>query len=881
MPAIASLKHLKSARKDPLAAEHLNEMRATAKSVYTGAPSPQKCRVGGAVMRKALFLILTGLICFVFLHNALLAKEQSLGPSTTGQISLPWDKFQKLLNLDEERISLDIDEFVAIARQTGARDLPPFAIKEGRIMLKRDDFKKLLNSMQPPKADPTLGDFLLTSAYYEAKIQKESTEVRATFNIEVLPRNGRQDFLLVPLLRRELAIKALTLDGKDALIAEKNGYHAVAVAREGSHKAVAVFTIATDLKRGPQSISFPVPRTPIIKLTMEIPLPSIQPEIPSATSIKRIEKRNSTIIEAVLSPTEHVRVAWSRIIPEAEKGPAKIYADLWQLLSIEDDALRVRAAASINVLQNTITGIALRMPDNYQILEVTGQVVSDWKEKEVKGQKMLELSLKTPRQGKFDFLIKAERIFEDQTVVADFNGFALPSSVREKGFIAVEMKGSAEAKVTEAEGLDRASFTELPSQLVSYSAKPLIFAYKYLRHPYRLVLDIAKHKELPVISTVVDSASGITLFTEDGKLVHRLTYTVRNTWKQFMEVGLPNDAELWGAYVDGKSVKPSKNENDRILIPLNRSQSSEGGLAPFDVELVYFQKAKKFGWFGLKESSFAIPDLMMSRVIWSMYLPFGYSFVHFGGTMEKEKIARGISPLLGLGKRTVHYSELSRQYRFAPRSSAPRPGKEEKRQWEADKKRKALSMLQRQRALQSDFGKNLPVDEEIIADQLSKEMSFGAKLDEVARVGGTATGVMPIRVQVPTFGQVYRFAKQIVSDEPLTVEATYVKGTPFTTIKVMILLVIIYVLYLRRAWLKRIWDSESRWYKKNVAKSITPLSMVAIFGFLFLFSLFFLHLFFTKVLFLIFLVTVIYYVAHRLKARKEREKKDKATEMQE
>jgi hypothetical protein len=832
-------------------------------------------------MRKALFLILTGLICFVFLHNALLAKEQSLGPSTTGQISLPWDKFQKLLNLDEERISLDIDEFVAIARQTGARDLPPFAIKEGRIMLKRDDFKKLLNSMQPPKADPTLGDFLLTSAYYEAKIQKESTEVRATFNIEVLPRNGRQDFLLVPLLRRELAIKALTLDGKDALIAEKNGYHAVAVAREGSHKAVAVFTIATDLKRGPQSISFPVPRTPIIKLTMEIPLPSIQPEIPSATSIKRIEKRNSTIIEAVLSPTEHVRVAWSRIIPEAEKGPAKIYADLWQLLSIEDDALRVRAAASINVLQNTITGIALRMPDNYQILEVTGQVVSDWKEKEVKGQKMLELSLKTPRQGKFDFLIKAERIFEDQTVVADFNGFALPSSVREKGFIAVEMKGSAEAKVTEAEGLDRASFTELPSQLVSYSAKPLIFAYKYLRHPYRLVLDIAKHKELPVISTVVDSASGITLFTEDGKLVHRLTYTVRNTWKQFMEVALPKDAELWGAYVDGKSVKPSKNEKDRILIPLNRSQSSEGGLAPFDVELVYFQKAKKFGWFGVKESSFAIPDLMMSRVIWSMYLPFGYSFVHFGGTMEKEKIARGISRLLGLGKRTVHYSELSRQYRFAPRSSAPRPGKEEKRQWEADKKRKALSMLQRQRALQSDFGKNLPVDEEIIADQLSKEMSFGAKLDEVARVGGTATGVMPIRVQVPTFGQVYRFAKQIVSDEPLTVEATYVKGTPFTTIKVMILLVIIYVLYLRRAWLKRIWDSESRWYKKNVAKSITPLSMVAIFGFLFLFSLFFLHLFFAKVLFLIFLVTVIYYVAHRLKARKEREKKDKATELQE
>ncbi len=831
-------------------------------------------------MRKGLFLILTSFILVVFFHDALLAEEKSPGPPSTGQISLPWDKFQKLLNLDEERISLDIEEFAAIARQTGVRDLPPFAVKEGKVVLKRDDFKKLLKSMEPPKTDPALGDFLLTSAYYNAKVEKEVTEVSATFNIEVLPRSGRKDFLLVPLLRKEVALKTLTLDGKDALLTEKNGYHSVAVAQEGSHKATALFTIATDLKRGPQSISFPVLRTPIIRLTLEIPLPSIQPEIPSATSIKRIEKGNSTIIEAVLSPTENVRVAWSRIIPEAEKGPPKIYADLWQLLSIEDDALRVNATASINVLQNTITRITLRIPDKYQILDVTGQVVADWKEKEVKGQRMIDVSLKTPKEGKFDFGIKAERIFEDQTVVADFNGFALPSSIREKGVIAVEMKGSAEAKVTEAVGLDRASFSELPPQLVSYSAKPLIFAYKYLRHPYRMVLDITKHKELPVISTVVDSASGITLFTEDGKLVHRLTYTVRNTWKQFMEVTLPKDAELWGTYVDGKSVKPTKNEKEKILIPLNRSQSSEGGLAPFDVELIYFQKAEKLGWFGIKKSSFAIPDLMMSRVIWSIYLPFDYSFVHFGGTMEKEKIARGISPLLGLGKRTVDYNELKRQYPSPPGLAAPEPGRTGEKERDADKRKKARSMLESQRTLQSEFGRNLPVDQEVIAEQLSREMSFSAKLDEVAASGGMTTGVMPIRVQVPTIGQVYRFAKQIVSDETLVVEVTYIKDTPFTVIKLIILLLILYALYRRRNWLRKVWDSESDRYRKSLAKFITPLSLVIISAFLFL-SSFFLHPFFAKVLFLILLAAIIFYAVHYLKTRKEKQQKDKETEIQE
>jgi hypothetical protein len=346
-----------------------------------------------------------------------------------------------------------------------------------------------------------------------------------------------------------------------------------------------------------------------------------------------------------------------------------------------------------------------------------------------------------------------------------------------------------------------------------------------------------------------------------------------------MEVGLPKDAELWGTYVDGQSVKPSKNEKDKILIPLNRSQSSEGGLAPFNVELVYFQKAEKFSWLGIKKSSFAIPDLMMSRVIWSIYLPFGYSFVHFGGTMEKEKIARGISPFLGLGKRTVDYGELSRQYRSTPGVSAPDPsGKEEK---DADKKRKALSILESQTSLQSDFGKNLPVDQEVIADQLSKEMSFGAKLDEVAATGGMTGGVMPIRIQIPTIGQVYRFAKQIVSDEPLLVEATYIKDTPFTVIKLILLLLVIYVLYLRRNWLKKVWDSESDWYRKRLAKFVTPLSLVIISACLFLFSFLFLHPFLAKVFFPILLGALIYYGVHYLKRRKVEKGKEKEAGVQE
>jgi hypothetical protein len=220
----------------------------------------------------------------------------------------------------------------------------------------------------------------------------------------------------------------------------------------------------------------------------------------------------------------------------------------------------------------------------------------------------------------------------------------------------------------------------------------------------------------------------------------------------------------------------------------------------------------------------------------------------------------------------VNYSDLSRQYQQAPEVSVSEPLKEREKGF--DKKNQALSMLRSQRALKSEFGRNLPVDEEVIADQLSKEMSFGAKLDEVAVSGGMTTGVMPIRIQIPTIGQVYRFAKQIVSDEPLIVEATYIKDAPFTLIKLIVLILILYALYRKRDWLKRAWDAVSDWYRKRLARFATPLNLVIVVAILFLFSLFFLNLSIAKLLFFLLLIAVIYYAVHYLRIRKERKKRE-------
>jgi hypothetical protein len=814
-------------------------------------------------MKRNAYLIVPLLFCSLFGASLALPSETEEADGKNAEVRLPWDEFEKMLRLGTDDIELELEEFIALLRQTNAKAFPPFIVKGARIALKRADFKRLLDSMKPPVADEALGDYLMTRASYRATVEQDTTLVEAEFNIEVLKTGDDPKYAVIPLLPREVALRDVRLDGMPALVTSLKGHHAVAISESGSHTVRISFNVGTDLKHGPQSISFPVPETPITLLSMEIPIPSIKPEISSARAIKTIEEEEETRVKAILSPTRRIEVTWSRVISEEEKGPAKIYVDLHQLLSIEDDALRVQATAHFQILQNTVSDLSLRVPTGYQILNVTGASVGDWREKSGKTGNLLEISLKTAQQGDVTILVHAEKILPDQTAMAEFNGFEVLGAVREKGILAVEVRSSAEAKVPESEGLDRVSFPELPAALVSRSEKPLIFAFKYLRHPYRMVLDILKHEELPIVSTVIDNASAMTLFTKDGKRVYRVTYSIRNTWKQFMEIALPEKIQLWSVFVVDKPVKPSRNAEGKILIPLNRSQQGKDGLSSFTVEIICYQKEEPFGWFGRKGDFFFVPDVMISRTIWSVYLPLNHRFVHFGGTMEKEKIASGVRPLLGLNKRVIDYRHLKKQ---APPASQPIEGR--------DRSDMARSLMRMKKELSSDFQGNVPLAEEEVAQQLANEMYFGERVQEVQSEGvGLEAGIMPIRIEIPANGQLYRFAQQIISDEQPDINFIYVDNRLVRALEFVVFLLFLFLLYRKREGLEKGWRVTSNWVvarKGMFSKPVSPGWLVSILFILFVCSLSLYSRFLSAVLLALLVLASVRFLVHLRREGKHR-----------
>lgn len=719
-------------------------------------------------------------ILLVFLTAASSPAEEM---QKEGKVSISWQEFQRLLELDKDEFVLSWEEFQKILQQTGFKYVPPFQLKDEKVVLTRIQFNRLLDQMKPPKdvlINPP-ADYLLDSASYSGVLSAGSVHFHAVLEVEIFEKE-RNQYVKIPLFPLNVALENVRTGGKSVYVVIQGNQYVLTTDKAGRHTIEVDFTLKTSTEQGPWSITFPIPQTTVTRFALDIPFKEIDVELANAQSIEVIEKGGHTQLTALLSPARNINLRWRKKLKDIEKGPAKVYADTVSLLSFEDDALRVNSQITLSILQNTISSLVIQRPEGYSILNVQGSGIADWREITEKGGSFLEVMFDYPKKGNFTLTITAEKLLASSSLAVGYAGFAVQDAIREKGFIGIELRSTSEVALSSLDGLDQLDVSELPPSLINRSQKPLLFGFKYLYPGFSLVLDITKHEELPVIGTVVDSASGVSLFTEDGKIVHRIVFLVRNTSKQFMEMDLPAGSTVWSVFVAGAPAKP-RLSGKKILIPLNRSVHGAAGLEAFNVELIYFQKASRFGRLGRGESMFPTPDVLISQMLWSIYLPEGYGVFSFGGTVEKEKIARGIRPLLG---------------RKVKMADEPEAGAEHPSVVGEDKdlvKREALDRMKKQ------FSANLALTEEQLTSQMENEMRFSQRVADLqSGKAPVAAGILPIRVQIPTSGQLFRFAKTIVSEEPLTLNYSYIANGWFRVFLIVGSLGMVFFIYLMRRW---------------------------------------------------------------------------------
>ncbi|MGA1875008.1 MAG: hypothetical protein ACMUIA_05335, partial [bacterium] len=769
-------------------------------------------------------------------------RERGENKQYGSRITISWPELKRFLKLDSDQIALTWEEFERLSRQADPdfkphNDSSPYDSLDGKILLSHQEFMNLLNSFKPLPQDDAgpLRDYLFTRSLYTGRMDNDDFTFTADFSLTVLKEMA---YVTVPILSASLALENMTVNGRPAVVVHEGGHHCILLDKPGEYEVRAVFFIKSSLDKGPQRLQFPIRGIPITLVDLELSRPDLEVEMPSAQYLETGFEKDKTRIKAVLVTCTSFDLQWKRKTAGVEeKVPAMIYAEAYQLISVEDDALKINQDFLYHVLQSGVGSLRMAVPEGITVLSVSGPGVGEWRETEEEGGRILHIPLNYEQKGKFHLTVLAEKSFPDKAAMVEFSGLEALDTVNglgEKGYIGVEMKTGAELVLKESSGLEKVMVKNLPQPLFHKSTNPLLLGFKYLKHPFHLVLDIRKHEKVALPQAAIDSANAVSFLTEEGLVISKIEYSVKNQLKQSLRLKMPEGAFIWSAMV-GKDMAEVRRDKDCIYIPLISSRQHDQKLESFTVEVIYYTESQNFDLWGRRLITLPQPDLTVSQILWSLYLPERFVYYRFMTNLEKEALASGLTPILNRKEMKVTLPEKNS---YGWRETTLPSGEDTRLPGYAGK-REATTF------------RNIDVSGSLMSQQAMTEFNFDKRLQQIedTMIQGEArmyagAEVLPMNIEIPASGQLYRFAKNIVRDEQLEIRVHYFTETLYQVMSWLIILIILMVLVLWRSRLQAFALALSGKTKKLILagcavarRFFSSLWSLPIMGFLFLLSL--------------------------------------------
>ncbi len=497
-----------------------------------------------------------------------------------------------------------------------------------------------------------------------------------------------------------------------------------------------------------------------------------------------------------------------------EKVDPRMMADIFTFLSVGDGLMLINSAINFDILFAGVDQFSLVLPEDVSAVDITGEGIKS-KDESIEEQivngkkvklKVYKIALHSKVKGKYTLYCAYEKASQDISQKTQMPSLGILGVERQTGYIAIGPRANVEIELAKIENASQVDVKELPPDKMSGIDIPIFYAFKYVRYPYAISLNIKKHEDVSVLVAVVESANITTVLGKDGQIIVNALYQIKNRSKQYLDIVLPENAAIWSTFVDGKAVKPAKTEEGRILLPLVKHEEKNRS---FPVEIIYETKQPKLFIFGAINLSAPQFDIPLTNVTWNVYLPFGLNYFNISSNLER-------------GRRAfAHKREESR----APSSSQVSVGTKRRRR-ELKKSRYAgkakMELMELEKAAPreayrydavADADKEMLFRDEMRAPQ--KDLNFLSNItSQVARYSqqlaptqekqiteGRQKGVLPIHITIPTGGRLFTFSK-LINREPLKIHAFYARKFG-KAVFILLVIIIIFAFLQREKWLKR------------------------------------------------------------------------------
>jgi hypothetical protein len=519
---------------------------------------------------------------------------------------------------------------VAVQWQALAQELPrasPGA--PGTVTMTRAEYDRLLDlaTRRPPRVESAPIAAALTRA--DIRVRVAGPTARATMHLD--GEVYRSGVARVPLIANATVLDA-RMDNRPLPVVAEKGTHIALVAGPGTFSATLEVGSALAFAPGRGSFILPVPQAGSATAAIDVPGDQTDVHLSTGLILRRTSTGGRTTIDATLVPGTATEVWWSThdsAPTNAASRDVRLLSDVKSIVTIADADVRLVSLVNATIVQGEPSQIAVAIPAGYEVVSVSGASLE--RTEAVAGG--LTLFLLDPALRRHQFLVSLERPHTGGSFKLETSFPTLPAAQRETGEVAVEGLGTLEVTSAEVPGLRRMDVREIDPSLAAAARQALLAAYRYQRtseEPPSLALDVRRFADAAVLAAVAERAVATTLVTTEGRALTEVTMWIRNRAQPFMKVVLPPGASMLSVEVAGSPAKPVEGK-DGSRVPLLRPGFRPDG--PYVVSFVYLHAGTPFVKKGNMQVTLPKMDVPINVVEWELFVPDRYRVDRFDGNM--------------------------------------------------------------------------------------------------------------------------------------------------------------------------------------------------------------------------------------------------------
>jgi type II secretory pathway pseudopilin PulG len=308
---------------------------------------------------------------------------------------------------------------------------------------------------------------------------------------------------------------------------------------------------------------------------------------------------------------------------------ARVVADVFNLVTIGDGIVGGSATIRYGLVNQGVREFKVRVPANFKNVEFTGPNI---RRKEQSGD-VWTIGLQDKVWGGYTLVVTYDYQFDPKGATLSVGGIHAMDMGRETGSVAITTAASLQLKAkTATDTLRRIDETELSAADRSFITRAIVLAYQYTSDQYDLTVDVKQFAEEPVLEAVADRTQITSVLTDAGEMLTQASFMVKNNEKQFQRFQLPQNAKLWGCYVNGQPAKPER-DGDWVLVSLPRDTDRDQAFA---VDIMYAQTNGTLAstWGKSLELNAPRTDVPNTYAEWQLFVPPAFRLSDFDGSMN-------------------------------------------------------------------------------------------------------------------------------------------------------------------------------------------------------------------------------------------------------